>query len=514
MISKKLKFCSWNIHGYMSRQVGIKLRDPDFLKIISEVDFIGFGETHVHDEILEHLNVIGFKRIGYKNRKKNPKSRTASGGIAIFVKEDIAYLFSHVKTENEDTIWAKIKKEHTGIGKDIFIGTCYLSPEKGTKNSNVCSKLIDDILNFQEIGHIIINGDLNAKTGNLTDTIPPDKQDDIFCISDIDLPHARNSQDKSVNSRGNELLEICKSFDLYIANGRKVGDPFGNYTCFQWNGNSVVDYLVTSASIFENITTLRVGDYLPWLSDHCPLLFTLEIHKSIDTLSEKPPEPIINAPKQYTWQTGDTEMFLEALNSPEIDDKLSEILNLDHSNPNHIVDPLTEVLLKTANKAGVKTKTYLKNKFSNDPPWFDKTCTKMKNEIKTMGKRVRKNPLNQTLKIELLKLKRHLKKTVQKNKKRYKEEILASMNLSRKNSRQFWKLLEKLEHKENDEIFKQAIPEKKWTSYFKSVFHSTNQPNSGEFPKNTAEKGPLDYKISDEEIKLASYILRKGKATG
>ena len=131
MISKKLKFCYWNIHGYMSRQVGIKLRDPDFLKNISEVDFIGLGETHVHDEILEHLNIIGFKRIGYKNRKKNLKSKTASGGIALFIKEDIAYLFSHVKTDNEDTIWAKIKKEHTGIGKDIFIGTCYFSPEKG-----------------------------------------------------------------------------------------------------------------------------------------------------------------------------------------------------------------------------------------------------------------------------------------------------------------------------------------------------------------------------------------------
>ena len=118
MISKKLKFCSWNIHGYMSRQVGLKLRDPDFL------NFIGLGETHVHDEIMEHLNVFGFNRIGYKNRKKKLKSKTASGGIAIFAKEDIAYLFTHVKTENGDTIWAKIKKEHTGTGRDIFIGTC------------------------------------------------------------------------------------------------------------------------------------------------------------------------------------------------------------------------------------------------------------------------------------------------------------------------------------------------------------------------------------------------------
>ena len=43
----------------------------------------------------------------------------------------------------------------------------------------------------------------------------------------------------------------------------------------------------------------------------------------------------------------------------------------------------------------------------------------------------------------------------------------------------------------------------------------TFQPNSGEFPENTVGGGVvLDYTISDEEINLASYIFRKGKATG
>ena len=57
-----------------------------------------------------------------------------------------------------------------------------------------------------------------TQKGNLSDTIPPDKQDDIFhYISNIELPYVRNSQDKSENPRGNELLEICKSFDPFSA---------------------------------------------------------------------------------------------------------------------------------------------------------------------------------------------------------------------------------------------------------------------------------------------------------
>ena len=186
MISRRLKFCYWNIHGCVSRQIGIKLRDPDFLNVISGVDFIAIGETHVHEETLEYLGIAGFKRIGYNNRRKNLKSNTASGGIATFAKESIAYLFSPMKTENEDTIWVKIKKEYTGMGKDIFIGTCYLSPEQGKKNTEACAKLINDILSFQETGHIIINGDLNAKTGNLDDTITPDKFDETRGIPRID----------------------------------------------------------------------------------------------------------------------------------------------------------------------------------------------------------------------------------------------------------------------------------------------------------------------------------------
>ena len=67
---KTLEFCSWNIHGLQSRQLGSKFLDPEFLNIIKNVDFLGLTETHIHGEILEDLNIPGFIRISYKNRKK------------------------------------------------------------------------------------------------------------------------------------------------------------------------------------------------------------------------------------------------------------------------------------------------------------------------------------------------------------------------------------------------------------------------------------------------------------
>ena len=110
MISNKLKFCIWNIHGYKSRQFGNKFHCEDFLKTIKDQDFIGLTETHIHDEILEHLSIPGFTRISYKNGKKNLKSNTAPGGIAVFVKENLAKLFTGENSDNEDTIWVNKKK--------------------------------------------------------------------------------------------------------------------------------------------------------------------------------------------------------------------------------------------------------------------------------------------------------------------------------------------------------------------------------------------------------------------
>ncbi len=108
MLLSKLKFCSWNIHGYKSREIGIKLHCEDFCKVLEDVDVIGLTETHIHDESLGHLNIPGFHLLGFKNRKKNLRSNTASGGIAVFVKANLAHLFTVVNMENEDIVWVKI----------------------------------------------------------------------------------------------------------------------------------------------------------------------------------------------------------------------------------------------------------------------------------------------------------------------------------------------------------------------------------------------------------------------
>ena len=62
----------------------------------------------------------------------------------------------------------------------------------------------------------------------------------------------RVSEDKIVNSYGNELLSLCKICDLHICNGRFPPDSdSGRYTCHTANGSSCVDYAITSKTLIQ-----------------------------------------------------------------------------------------------------------------------------------------------------------------------------------------------------------------------------------------------------------------------
>ena len=216
MFTTKLNFCSWNIHGYHSRDIGNKLKDHDFLRNIQNDDFVGISETHMHDEVIDDLSIPGYHCLSFKNRKKNVKSNTAPGGIAVFVKDHLVKLFSVLELGNDDAIWVKLKKELIGEERDIYIATCYFNPPKEQANERKMSKLAEDILLLKSKGRILINGDLNAKTSNLEDTIAPDKSDKQFDITIDEPPPNRNSRDTAINARGREMLEMWKSL-----NGRR-----------------------------------------------------------------------------------------------------------------------------------------------------------------------------------------------------------------------------------------------------------------------------------------------------
>ena len=123
-------------------------------------------------------------------------------------------------------------------------------------------------------------GDLEG-TGSLQESGDMDMTGEI--LMDY-LP--RNSEDKKVNPRGRELLDICRVHDLLIANDRVTGDIFGKYTSNQYNGSALNDYLLVPNIFYQRISNYMVGDYAPWLSDHCPIYSNISLNSTMDSKTQ------------------------------------------------------------------------------------------------------------------------------------------------------------------------------------------------------------------------------------
>ena len=148
----------------------------------------------------------------------------------------------------------------------------------------------------------------------------------------------------------------------------------------------------------------------------------------------------------------------------------------------------------------------------NDAPWFDAACVRLKNEIRTVGRDRKRMPKCELTRDKLSVLKKDFKKTIKRNKRKYKNDIIEEMNWNRKDAKTFWKTLDKLERKDGHSSSKIEISPNKWIGHFKNLLNNPN--DSSGLPGNTKDIGPLDHDITDGEIKLGAYILRAGKSSG
>ena len=159
-----------------------------------------------------------------------------------------------------------------------------------------------------------------------------------------------------------------------------MSDQFGNFTTFQWNGNSLIDYVISSQSLFDKILTLRVEEYKPWISDHCALHYLLQTKTILNPMPEKC--NLTNSIKAWFWDTNSNEKFITYINSQEMSDRLTNISNTN--NPNTMATEITNTLNIVASKCGMKRKQQTSKYYQNNPPCYDKACFGIKLKVKNL----------------------------------------------------------------------------------------------------------------------------------
>ena len=261
-----------------------KLKFPDFEEFLKQYDIICLTEIKT-DEYGE-VNIDGFRFISASRAVAKRKS----GGVGLFVKNSIWPFVKILDSSSENCLWFTLNDYYD---LKCVLGAIYIPPEGSPYSSaSIFDKIEQDIINFcaDENTYTCLMGDFNARSGLLSDFITIDEEIGDFALDfesklilsknnlkELGFPTERFSLEISnTNNYGYRLMELCKSLDVHIVNGRCGADSYiGRQTC---KHSSVIDYVIMSAELFPCIHSFEVLEFDPLLSDiHCPVAFTINM---------------------------------------------------------------------------------------------------------------------------------------------------------------------------------------------------------------------------------------------
>ena len=149
------------------------------------------------------------------------------------------------------------------------------------------------------------------------------------------------------------MLEICTALNLRIFNGRIVGDLEGKKTCFHYNGSSVVDYVIGSKAILQNVRYLIVNPLMPHLSDHCHVTYAIKAILAGSPVSSSCSNGCtLSEHNRLLWNTKLKNKLKECLVSQIVQSKLQAVLRND--NVDTAAESFSETLVEVCKKAGFK----------------------------------------------------------------------------------------------------------------------------------------------------------------
>ena len=257
-----LKILSWNIHDAASIE-GKKVEDNSFLSVITQADIFCLQETK------EEVKIPNYRCFN------SMRTDSRSGGVCLGIKTELIGLLKPLEANaySNDFQAFMLTRDSIGTEQDIVIINIYDSPAASSykmkrvaagDSATTLSKLEAFCSNLP-INHILfIAGDMNARTGGSA-TYSENNEAVIQQLADgnfskNDNSPERNSKDRVTNERGKQLVEFGCEWNLKILNGATVGDHLGDWTCYRYNGNSVVDYIMVSHDFQDKVSYLKVLD--------------------------------------------------------------------------------------------------------------------------------------------------------------------------------------------------------------------------------------------------------------
>ena len=182
---------------------------------------------------------------------------------------------------------------------------------------------------------------MNARTGKYNDHLEMTDKNylEIDMFENTENISQRNNCDNILNSHGKIVLQICKSFDLRILNGRKKEYSLGNITFHGRSGVSTVDYIICDELLFREIDFFLVKP-LTTLSDHSQIITWLNIKSTLSFHKENELDfsTLKKLPTRFIWDKDSANLFNQALMSSRTQTLIADFINYEFPVTEKVID--------------------------------------------------------------------------------------------------------------------------------------------------------------------------------
>ena len=455
----------------------------------------------------------------YGNKSPNTNKGRFSGGITVYFKSEINNKVSIVENSQCGIIWIKICKTIYNFEDDIYLCGAYIPPynSKVLRQSGIdMFEIIETgIEKYKLLGKTIICGDLNARTASERDYLIHDEHLDSDFTSDIEsnvLYPKRVNKDNVIDICGKRLLDLCKSTNLIICNGRLgEDDGIGEFTFLNATSNTVLDYVLAGYNDFNMFSSFNIE--LPnELSDHSPIRFCLHCeHPSQSRDSE-----VSQGEPYLRWDSARAGEFYESL-LLQVTELNTITETLSNNNINDSLRLFTELLWKNAFKHFGRYKRVVKKVHINKTPWFNKECYQTRkafNKARNIYLRLKSTHS----KSAYLDSKRTYRQSKRKQKARFKmNEGLRIGSLLKKNPKTFWKIIKSQNHNNSNDRINMSMDD--LYNHFNGLYGISSAPEEKNH-QNTENKvddivdEDLDINFTSSEIKKAVFAQSNSKSPG
>jgi len=455
------------------------------------------------------------------------------GGLCLFIKSSIYDRVTIVEKDSNGFLCVKLSKTDFGLNDDLFICFCYIPPNNSvyyaSHNTGFFESLEQKIRTYQTQGEIVVMGDLNSRIGERSDYIQnidafnefiPEIDKENCNTSEEDIP-LRFTMDKNVNTSGLKRLDICKSSDLKIVNGRIGSDAgIGSYTYYSTAGNSLIDYVFMSYTLFNNVDNFIVHDIYS-CSSHVPI----ELDITVNTINGNDCADNSNTSvKKIVWDSTKKDMYHNITDSQitNFDKIVNNILSSD-VDINEGIEQFSNLMYENAFSVFGQTKTIYKhntskNRRKHKSPWFTNECETARHDLRSAAKQYTRQNTRVNC-AEIIGKRRVYRRAKRKAQAIYKSNQSKNLNLLAKTQPQkFWSEIRKVKTK-NSNKSDINITKEEFLNHFEQLYSSDN-----EFSRDDVENklltdddiyiDQLDTDFDIDEIRCAILSLKRGKSGG